>query len=129
MRKVACEVNSHATAEHRPSREKESEVSNSHISMSYSKNVPHSLDRQERNVPAISPAGNEPAQRWRALLHARGLSDSTIDQFNISPAHNSWQYPVHPDISEQRHKHTDSQASPKYWWDPKKPEIGTFYDP
>lgn len=66
---------------------------------------------------------------WKQLLHQRGLSDSTIGRFQIQPNKDGWVYPIEPTLQAKRWKAFDSNASPKYLWQPKKPDGVKFYDP
>ncbi len=65
---------------------------------------------------------------WVELLGERGLSEGTIDHFQITPRGQGWEYPIHPFFDEKRWKAFDSSATPKYLWRPQKPDGIRFYD-
>lgn len=76
---------------------------------------------------AVQSSGTIPP--WRALLHARGLSDATIDHFAIQPDRTGWLYPVAPDAPVRRWKAFPRHNGAKYRWKPKLPPDARFYDP
>lgn len=65
---------------------------------------------------------------WTELLAQRGLSQPTIDHFQLAPRSQGWTYPVQPGIECARWKAFDSAARPKYQWLPRKSEGITFYN-
>lgn len=67
--------------------------------------------------------------QWRALLHARGFSDSTIEFFIIQPNRNGWEYPVAPNVPVRRWKAFPRHKGAKYRWKPSLPPDLRFYDP
>lgn len=66
---------------------------------------------------------------WQALLHQRGISDSTIDALGIRANGRGWVYPVQPGHAVRRWKAFPGQGGAKYLWKPSKPSDVTFYDP
>jgi len=66
---------------------------------------------------------------WRALLHARGFSDATLEFFGIQPNRAGWLYPVAPGVAARRWKAFPRHKGAKYRWKPSLPPDLRFYDP
>ncbi len=81
------------------------------------------------SIPNISTAINTSIPRWRALLHARGITDQAISRAGIRSAPHGWLYPIDPTLTARRLKAFPGQHGPKYQWKPSKPDGARFYDP
>ena len=85
-------------------------------------------------MPSIASADSavqsgQPVPQWRALLHARGFSDATLDFFGIQPDGRGWVYPVAPHLPVRRWKAFPQHQGAKYRWKPSLPSNLRCYDP
>ncbi len=69
------------------------------------------------------------ATNYRTRLHQRAITDLAIDRGKIRANEHGWLYPIAPDLDVLRWKAYDSSSSPKYRWEPAKPDNARFYNP